>query len=236
MKTPLGILIALAVAAAHGLAADKTPAGNLSQVHFGSVVNGIDFKPDDLAGKVVVVEKWGTRCGPCIAFLPELAKIHKRYEKKGLEVVGMEVQNSKKEEITDLLDKARVKYPVVTGGSTPVNAGSIPHAHVFGTDGKLLWAGNPHDDGFLKAIRDGLRDVKETPASSSAGSAETKAGPVIATREWTNTDGKKIRAEVLRIEESQVIFRMNGSRELPYEIAKLSADDQKLIREAAEAR
>lgn len=234
MKKTLAVLATFAIAAGFAAAKEDVPNASLSEVRFGGVVNGVEFDRAELDGKVVVVEKWGTRCGPCIAFLPELAKIAKRYEKKGLAVVGMEVQNSKKDAIVDVLDDARVKYPVVAGGSTPVSAGTIPFACVFGADGKLLWSGNPHNDGFLKSIKKGLRDKKDMPSPSTAASVDkTTAGPLIASREWTNTDGKTIRAEVMRVEDANVVFRMSGGREVPYEIAKLSEDDQKLIREAA---
>ena len=90
-----------------------------------------------LEGKVVVVEEWGVNCGPCIASLPDMAKLAKRYAKKGLVVVGLEVQGGTEDEILDLLKEARVKYPVTKGGNAPVSTGGIPHACIFGTDGKL---------------------------------------------------------------------------------------------------
>jgi thiol-disulfide isomerase/thioredoxin len=234
MKNIVKFVFIMVLVAGPAFAEDKdVPDADLSQVRFGDVVNGVDFKSADLAGKVVVVEKWGTRCGPCIAFLPELVKIHKRYEKKGLAVVGMEVQNSETEAIIEVLDDARVKYPVVKGGNTPVSSKGIPHALVFGADGKLIWAGNPHDDEFLTSIKQGLRKVDDAPPAA-AENDQPASGPIIASRDWTNTDGKKIRAEVVRIDDSKVTFRMNGNREIAYDIAKLSEDDQKLIREAAE--
>jgi len=137
------------------------PDVSLDQVKFGAVVNGMELKQDELKGKVVVVERWGTRCGPCVAFLPELAKIHRRYDSRGLQVVGMEVQQSDKEAIMELCDDARVKYPVVKGGQVPVKSAGIPHACVFGADGKLVWAGNPHDDAFLDAVKDALRELRK---------------------------------------------------------------------------
>lgn len=234
MKTLASFLLSAAFAVgATSAADDDVPAGSLSQVKFGDVVNEVDFKPDELTGKVVVVEKWGTQCGPCIAFLPELAKIAKRYEKKGLAVVGMEVQQSKKDDINELLKDAKVKYPVVAGGSTPVNADGIPHAHVFGPDGKLLWAGNPHEDGFMDSIKDGLRAYKKMPEEEPGAEEESEDGPLVASRDWTNSEGKSITAEVLRVEGGKVIFRMNG-REVPYQLDQLVEEDQKTIREAAE--
>lgn len=151
-------LLALAVPAFAGKK-DKpsVPDASIDQVRWSEVVNDAPFDKEALTGKVVVVEEWGVNCPPCIASLPELAKLAKRHEKKGLVVVGLERQNSSKEDILAALKKAKVKYPVMAGGSTPVPSDGIPHALVFGGDGKLVWHGHPADEGFEDAVKDALK-------------------------------------------------------------------------------
>ena len=151
-------LLALAVPAFAGKK-DKpvVPDASLDQVRWSEVVNDVPFDKEALKGKVVVIEEWGVNCAPCIDSLPELAKMAKRYEKKGLVVVGMERQNSSKEDILKVLKEAKVKYPVMAGGSTPVAGGGIPHALVFGGDGKLVFEGRPEAEEFEDAVKDALK-------------------------------------------------------------------------------
>jgi thiol-disulfide isomerase/thioredoxin len=137
------------------------PDASISDVRWSEVINDQPFEEADLAGKVVVVEEWGVKCGPCIASLPGMAKLAKSNAKKGLVVVGMERQNSEKEAILKVLKDARVAYPVMAGGSAPGGTGSIPHVCVFNTEGKLVWNGNPHDDDFERAVKKELRSVKK---------------------------------------------------------------------------
>jgi thiol-disulfide isomerase/thioredoxin len=137
------------------------PDASLADVRWGTVVNEAVFNKDALAGKVVVVEEWGVNCPPCIASLPDLAKMAKSGEKKGLVVVGFECQNSSKEDILKVLKSARVEYPVMTGASAPGGTGGIPHVCVFDVTGKLVFNGNPHDEDFERAVKKALRDVKD---------------------------------------------------------------------------
>lgn len=138
----------------------KLPNATLSDVTWGQLVNEAPFDKDALTNKVVVVEEWGVNCPPCIASLPELAKMAKSGEKKGLVVVGLERQNSSKESILKVLKTARVEYPVMAGGSAPGNTGAIPHACVFDVSGKLVFNGNPHDENFERAVKKAMRESK----------------------------------------------------------------------------
>lgn len=161
MKT-LAIFATFAASALVAFAEDKkVPDVSVDQVRFGEVVNETELDTSALKGKVVVVERWGVRCPPCLASLPDMAKLARRYDSKGLVVVGQEVQNSSKEDIQEVLKDARVAFPVTKGGSLPVSSNGIPHVAVFGVDGKLIWHGNPHNKEFEREVKKALREVKK---------------------------------------------------------------------------
>jgi thiol-disulfide isomerase/thioredoxin len=136
------------------------PLATLSDVKWGTAVNEAPFDEKALTGKVVVVEEWGVNCGPCIASLPNLAKMAKSGAKKGLVVVGLERQNSTKEAILKVLKSAKVEYPVMSGGSAPGATGGIPHVCVFDASGKIVFNGSPHNEDFERAVKKALREVK----------------------------------------------------------------------------
>jgi thiol-disulfide isomerase/thioredoxin len=62
----------------------------------------INSKPltlTELRGKVVLLDFWGTWCGPCLFEMPKLIDLHEKYHDKGLVIIGIhnDVMNSVKD-------------------------------------------------------------------------------------------------------------------------------------------
>lgn len=51
--------------------------------------NGGPVKLADLRGKVVLLDFWGYWCGPCVASMPELMKLHDQLHDKGLVIIAI---------------------------------------------------------------------------------------------------------------------------------------------------
>jgi thiol-disulfide isomerase/thioredoxin len=69
----------------------------------GEGVSGKPIALPDYKGKVVLVDCWGTWCGPCVASLPKLKELYKEFHDQGLEIIG--VAADEKEELEQFLAK-----------------------------------------------------------------------------------------------------------------------------------
>ncbi|MCA9258993.1 MAG: redoxin domain-containing protein, partial [Planctomycetales bacterium] len=70
-----------------------------------------DATLDDYRGKVVLIEFWGTWCGPCIAQLPEIRRLHDAYADQGLVVIGVHSTRGA-DRAEEFAEKNRVPWPV----------------------------------------------------------------------------------------------------------------------------
>ncbi len=111
---------------------------------------GGTFKLADLKGKVVLVDFWATWCGPCREQAPRLAALRTKYQSKGLEVIGLNLDPPNDNALVQKFIKdAGINYPVGQGGRLLSDAflngtedetgeAPIPQLFVFARDGRLV--------------------------------------------------------------------------------------------------
>jgi thiol-disulfide isomerase/thioredoxin len=73
-------------------------------------VNG-QVKPEDMKGKVVIVDFYATWCGPCMAAIPHNNEMLKKYKDQGLVIVGVCTSKRGQEKMEETVKTKRIGYP-----------------------------------------------------------------------------------------------------------------------------
>lgn len=69
---------------------------------------------DQMRGKVVLLNFWGTWCGPCRKEIPDFINLMKKHKKDGLEIVGVTLTSGPPENIKAFADKWGINYKLLT--------------------------------------------------------------------------------------------------------------------------
>jgi cytochrome c biogenesis protein CcmG/thiol:disulfide interchange protein DsbE len=104
--------------------------------------NGKTIELKKLQGKVVVVNFWATWCPPCKAEIPGFLEVYQQYKSKGLEIVGISLDQSGWDVVKPFVAKAKITYPVVVGDGTLANAydgiEAIPTTFIVDKKGNII--------------------------------------------------------------------------------------------------
>lgn len=69
------------------------------------------MKQDDLKGKIVLLDFWGTFCAPCIAAFPENSSLYAKYKSQGVEFLGI-CTNEGQENYDRIIATKKPEYPM----------------------------------------------------------------------------------------------------------------------------
>jgi thiol-disulfide isomerase/thioredoxin len=154
-RNPLALVVVAVVAAAmlyfglhmaRGSGPNRRPLG----MAYGTpapdfTLESLDGKTVSLSeykGKAVLVNFWATWCGPCKIETPWLVELQNEYGSQGLQIVGVAMDDSGKDEIARFAKDMGMNYPVLLGkeavGEAYGGVPALPESFFIGRDGKIV--------------------------------------------------------------------------------------------------
>lgn len=154
----LNVIVALALIGGAQAAELGTKAAPLD------IAKWVKGEPVDLSktdGKqVTVVEFWATWCPPCIASIPHLTELQKKYKDKNVRVIG--ISDESPSVVSSFVSRQgdKIGYTVAVDNNRKTSKGymeafgipGIPHAFIVDQKGKVVW--HDHPSGNLEEVLD----------------------------------------------------------------------------------
>src|SRR6266850_2738960 len=124
----------------------------------------------DYKGKVLILDFYATWCVPCRKSIPHLVELQRRYQKDGLEVVGLNVGGpDDQEKVSDFARAFGVQYTLAIPDDDLISFllsdnGDIPQTFIFDRNGELM----KRFIGYGEATGDDINRIVDEALKSSA--------------------------------------------------------------------
>lgn len=116
-------------------------------------VNGKVVTLKQFRGKVVFLDFWAPWCDPCREEFPALDTLYKKYSNAGLEVIGIDIDSSKKL-LTEFIQKVPVAFTVLIDKKGVIRREyffrTSPTAFLIGRDGIVRYVHMGFGEEFLQ--------------------------------------------------------------------------------------
>ena len=121
----VALVVIVAVASLFGSARAAPEIGEAAPSLVLTTLDGSTFDLAKLRGKVVLVNYWATWCAPCRKEMPKLDAFYKKFQSKGLEIIGISIDFERD------FEKARkaarsVAYPMAVAKAITDDGFGIP--------------------------------------------------------------------------------------------------------------
>jgi len=129
-------------------------------------VSGELVSLQSLRGRVVLLNFWATWCGPCREELPELDRIQQKYQKRGLVVLAVSVDNEL-ENARSFLKKYEIRLRALWDQQKKViaayDADKMPSSYIVDRKGFVRFVHGGYSDEGLKRIEDEIDELLDEP-------------------------------------------------------------------------
>jgi thiol-disulfide isomerase/thioredoxin len=99
---------------------------------------------ESYAGKVLVIDVWGTWCPPCRAAMPALQRVHEKFANKAVAVVGFNVERDPEADPEAFKKKNKYTYELLLQADDLMDSMKVsgfPTFYVVSPEGNVVWAG-----------------------------------------------------------------------------------------------
>lgn len=113
-------------------------------------------------GQVVLINFWATWCGPCRQEMPVLDELHAKYQRAGLVLLGINIDEDRDEAI-EMAQTLQVTYPILFDDRKDVarayQLGTMPLTVLIDREGVVRYVSDGYKPGYEKRYTEKLREL-----------------------------------------------------------------------------
>lgn len=107
------------------------------------LLSGETFRLSNQQGNVVLLNIWATWCPPCEEETPDLVELYEKYQDKGVEFLGISIDEQGESVVKPFVNKYDVSYPItIDDGSIMDKYGplmGVPTTYIVDREGNLRY-------------------------------------------------------------------------------------------------
>jgi peroxiredoxin len=121
-----------------------------------------NIRLSEYLGQVVLINFWATWCGPCRQEMPQLEVLHTKYQRAGLVLLGINIDEERDEAI-EMARTLRVSYPILFDERKDVSrayqVGTMPLTVLVDREGVVRYVSEGYKPGYEKRYTEQLREL-----------------------------------------------------------------------------
>ena len=112
---------------------------------------------EEFRGQIVLLNFWATWCPPCRGEIPDLIQIDQTYRARGVDVVGISMDDDGARAVQAFVERFGITYPVVLGDldtAARYRVSGIPTSYLVDRAGRVVkrWVGPYSQEAFAAQI------------------------------------------------------------------------------------
>ena len=123
---------------------------------------GRNLKLSEHRGEVVMINFWATWCGPCRQEMPLLNRIHEKYRKAGLTLLGVNIDDNSANALA-MVKKLGVTFPVLFDAEKRISrlydVDGMPSTLLIDRDGKVRYIHRGYRAGYEERYETQVREL-----------------------------------------------------------------------------
>ena len=125
-------------------------------------MNESNVRLSEYLGQVVLINFWATWCGPCRQQMPLLDQLHDKYERAGLVLLGINIDEDRDEAI-EMAQTLQITYPILFDTRKDVSrayeVGAMPLTVLIDREGLVRYVAEGYKPGYEKRYTEKLREL-----------------------------------------------------------------------------